>query len=87
MAGKKCEGEEGHGEMLSKSGNVKAGTHKALSANILIIFLLFEQVFFTRNGKMVGRSEVALPEGGFYPTIGMMTTGEKVRVDLCPLSG
>ncbi|XP_041809563.1 SPRY domain-containing protein 3-like [Chelmon rostratus] len=44
-------------------------------------------VFFTRNGKVVGRREVVLPEGGLYPTIGMMSTGEKVRVDLHPLSG
>uniref|UniRef100_A0A8C6SDD4 SPRY domain containing 3 n=1 Tax=Neogobius melanostomus TaxID=47308 RepID=A0A8C6SDD4_9GOBI len=44
-------------------------------------------VFFTRNGKVVGRKEVALPSGGFYPTIGMMSTGERVRVDLHPLSG
>uniref|UniRef100_G3N650 B30.2/SPRY domain-containing protein n=1 Tax=Gasterosteus aculeatus aculeatus TaxID=481459 RepID=G3N650_GASAC len=44
-------------------------------------------VFFTRNGKVVGRREVALPAGGLYPTIGMMSTGEKVRVDLHPLSG
>ncbi|XP_003973187.1 SPRY domain-containing protein 3-like [Takifugu rubripes] len=44
-------------------------------------------VFFTRNGKLVGRREVALPVGGLYPTIGMMSSGEKVRVDLHPLSG
>uniref|UniRef100_A0A672G2Z7 B30.2/SPRY domain-containing protein n=1 Tax=Salarias fasciatus TaxID=181472 RepID=A0A672G2Z7_SALFA len=44
-------------------------------------------VFFTRNGSVVGRREVALPVGGFYPTIGMMSTGEKVKVDLHPLSG
>lgn len=44
-------------------------------------------VFFTRNGKIVGRREVALPLGGFYPTVGMMSTGEKVRVELHPLSG
>uniref|UniRef100_A0A3Q3XNA2 B30.2/SPRY domain-containing protein n=1 Tax=Mola mola TaxID=94237 RepID=A0A3Q3XNA2_MOLML len=44
-------------------------------------------VFFTRNGQVVGRREVALPVGGLYPTIGMMSTGEKVRVDLHPLSG
>uniref|UniRef100_A0A8C8CD52 B30.2/SPRY domain-containing protein n=1 Tax=Oncorhynchus tshawytscha TaxID=74940 RepID=A0A8C8CD52_ONCTS len=44
-------------------------------------------VFFTRNGKVVGRREVAVPAGGFYPTIGMMSTGEKIRVDLHPLSG
>ncbi|KAJ7999266.1 hypothetical protein DPEC_G00213650 [Dallia pectoralis] len=44
-------------------------------------------VVFTRNGKVVGRREVSVPAGGFYPTIGMMSTGEKVRVDLHPLSG
>ncbi|XP_053725155.1 SPRY domain-containing protein 3 isoform X1 [Synchiropus splendidus] len=44
-------------------------------------------VFFTRNGKVVGRREVAVPLGGFFPTIGMMSSGEKVRVDLHPLSG
>ncbi|KAL0978275.1 hypothetical protein UPYG_G00168270 [Umbra pygmaea] len=44
-------------------------------------------VFFTRNGKVVGRREVSVPTGGFYPTIGMMSTGEKVQVDLHPLSG
>ncbi|KAM4582971.1 SPRY domain-containing protein 3-like [Fundulus diaphanus] len=44
-------------------------------------------VFFTRNGKVVGKREVALPPSGFYPTIGMMSSGEKVRVELHPLSG
>ncbi|XP_015226162.1 PREDICTED: SPRY domain-containing protein 3-like [Cyprinodon variegatus] len=44
-------------------------------------------VFFTRNGKVVGKREVILPPSGFYPTIGMMSTGEKVRVELHPLSG
>ncbi|XP_077459887.1 SPRY domain-containing protein 3 [Stigmatopora argus] len=44
-------------------------------------------VFFTRNRKVVGRREVVLPTGGFYPTIGMMSAGEKVKVDLRPLSG
>lgn len=74
--------------MLSKSRSIKPGENR--SANIHTISLLplvFEQVFFTRNGKVVGRREVALPVGGLYPTIGMMSTGEKVRVDLHPLSG
>uniref|UniRef100_A0A3P8XP19 B30.2/SPRY domain-containing protein n=1 Tax=Esox lucius TaxID=8010 RepID=A0A3P8XP19_ESOLU len=44
-------------------------------------------VFFTRNGKLMGRQEVTWPPGGFYPTIGMLSSGEKVRVDLHPLSG
>uniref|UniRef100_A0A3Q3FQQ6 SPRY domain containing 3 n=1 Tax=Labrus bergylta TaxID=56723 RepID=A0A3Q3FQQ6_9LABR len=34
-------------------------------------------VFFTRNGKVVGRRDVSLPVGGLFPTIGMMSTGEK----------
>lgn len=44
-------------------------------------------VFFTRNGKLMGRREMALPPGGLYPTVGMLSCGEKVKVDLHPLSG
>ncbi|XP_061909496.1 SPRY domain-containing protein 3 isoform X3 [Entelurus aequoreus] len=44
-------------------------------------------VFFTRNRKLVGRREMALPPGGLYPTVGMLSNGEKVKVDLHPLSG
>ncbi|XP_016354171.1 SPRY domain-containing protein 3-like [Sinocyclocheilus anshuiensis] len=44
-------------------------------------------VFFTRNGKIIGRREVVVPAGGFYPTIGMLSSREKVKVDLHPLSG
>ncbi|KAJ0023671.1 hypothetical protein NQD34_003570 [Periophthalmus magnuspinnatus] len=44
-------------------------------------------VFFTRNGKVVGRKEAVLPPGGFFPMIGMMSSSERVRVDLHPLSG
>ncbi|XP_052338396.1 SPRY domain-containing protein 3 isoform X2 [Oncorhynchus keta] len=44
-------------------------------------------VFFTRNGKLMGRREVVVPPGGFYPTVGMLSSGEKVKVDLHPLSG
>ncbi|KAL4655573.1 SPRY domain-containing protein 3 [Arapaima gigas] len=44
-------------------------------------------VFFTRNGKIIGKREVVVPPGGFYPTIGMLSSGEKVKVDLHPLSG
>lgn len=44
-------------------------------------------VFFTRNGKIIGKKESILPQGGFYPTIGMLSSGEKVKVDLHPLSG
>lgn len=44
-------------------------------------------VFFTRNGKLIGRREMALPPGGLFPTVGMLSCGEKVKVDLHPLSG
>uniref|UniRef100_S4RHY3 SPRY domain-containing protein n=1 Tax=Petromyzon marinus TaxID=7757 RepID=S4RHY3_PETMA len=45
------------------------------------------QVFFTRNGKVVGRRDARVPPGGFFPTVGMLSCHEKVRVDLRPLSG
>ncbi|XP_002741480.2 SPRY domain-containing protein 3-like [Saccoglossus kowalevskii] len=45
------------------------------------------QVFFTRNGKTVGRREVRIPQGGFFPTLGMLSCDEKVKVDLKPLTG
>lgn len=45
------------------------------------------QVFFTRNGTTIGRRDVQIPAGGFYPTVGMLSLDEKVRVDLRPLSG
>ncbi|GFN87705.1 lipoxygenase homology domain-containing protein 1-like [Plakobranchus ocellatus] len=45
------------------------------------------KVFFKRNGKLIGLREVSVPQGGFFPTIGMTSCNEKVRVDLHPLSG
>uniref|UniRef100_A0ACB8END7 SPRY domain-containing protein 3 n=1 Tax=Sphaerodactylus townsendi TaxID=933632 RepID=A0ACB8END7_9SAUR len=44
-------------------------------------------VFFTRNGKIIGKKDAVVPCGGFFPTIGMLSSGEKVKVDLHPLSG
>ncbi|CAN9515249.1 unnamed protein product [Ophioblennius macclurei] len=44
-------------------------------------------VFFTRNGKLMGRRETVVPPGGLFPTVGMLSGGEKVKVDLHPLSG
>ncbi|EPY82984.1 SPRY domain-containing protein 3 [Camelus ferus] len=44
-------------------------------------------VFFTRNGKIIGKKDAVVPSGGFFPTIGMLSCGEKVKVDLHPLSG
>merc|ERR550517_1344354 len=43
-------------------------------------------IYFTRNGEMIGRKDIRIPKGGLYPTIGMMSREEKVRVDLRPLS-
>lgn len=47
----------------------------------------YSQVFFTRNGKIIGKKDAVVPPGGFFPTIGMLSCGEKVKVDLHPLSG
>ena len=44
-------------------------------------------VFFTRNGLILGQKSVDYPSEGFYPIIGLMSRGEKVHVDLHPLSG
>lgn len=48
---------------------------------------VFSQVFFTRNGKLIGRKDMVVPRGGLFPTVGMLSRGEKVKVDLHPLSG
>ncbi|BES90640.1 SPRY domain containing 3 [Nesidiocoris tenuis] len=45
------------------------------------------EVFFTRNGSIIGVRRVEMPSSGFYPSIGMLSTNEKVRVDLRPLTG
>ena len=37
------------------------------------------EVYFTRNGKVIGKKEIVLPKGGFYPTVGMMSSQEKVN--------
>ena len=42
------------------------------------------QVYFTRNGKIIGKKEVVLPKGGFYPTVGMMSSQEKVEIRIDP---
>lgn len=45
------------------------------------------EVFFTRNRVIIGQKEIFIPKGGFFPTIGMLSTAEKVKVDLHPLTG
>ena len=44
-------------------------------------------VYFTKNGEKVGESEFYLPADGLYPVVAMMTPGEKLKVDLRPLTG
>ena len=44
-------------------------------------------VYFTKNGEKVGETEVSIPKGGFFPLVGMLSIGEKIRVDLQPLTG
>uniref|UniRef100_A0A8B9I8C0 SPRY domain containing 3 n=1 Tax=Anser brachyrhynchus TaxID=132585 RepID=A0A8B9I8C0_9AVES len=38
-------------------------------------------------GTIIGKKEAAVPRGGYFPTVGMLSSGEKVKVDLHPLSG
>ena len=45
------------------------------------------EVYFTRNGKKVGQTVAKVPDGGFYPIIGMLSRGEKVRPDLHAITG
>lgn len=45
------------------------------------------EVFFTRNGSNLGVRRVEMPESGFYPSVGMLSINEKVRVNLRPLTG
>jgi hypothetical protein len=47
----------------------------------------FVDVFFTRNSKLIGKKQVLIPKGGFFPTVGMLSIDEKVRVDLHPMTG
>ena len=36
---------------------------------------------------MLGKKDIKIPKGGFYPTIGMRSSQDRVQVDLRPLSG
>ncbi len=39
-------------------------------------------VYFTRNNELIGEKPIGVPNGGFFPTIGMRSMGAKVTVDL-----
>ena len=40
------------------------------------------RVFFTRNGSEIGQALVEVPPTGFFPTVGLHSSGESVRVNL-----
>ena len=44
-------------------------------------------VYFTKNNELIGETECSVPKGGFYPVVAMLSRGEKIRVNLYPLSG
>ncbi len=44
-------------------------------------------VYFTKNGEVVGEVVCTLPSGGFHPLVAMLSAGEKIRVNVNPLSG
>jgi hypothetical protein len=42
------------------------------------------KVYFTRNNEFIGEKPIGVPNGGFFPTIGMRSIGARVTVDLFP---
>ncbi|XP_064384494.1 SPRY domain-containing protein 3-like [Halichondria panicea] len=44
-------------------------------------------VYFTKNGEVIGETDFYLPPEGLYPVVAMMTPGEKVKVNLKPITG
>ena len=44
-------------------------------------------VYFTKNGEELEDIECDVPSGGFYPVVAMLSRGEKIKVNLSPLSG
>ena len=44
-------------------------------------------VYFTKNGEEVGETECVVPSGGFYPIVAMLSRGEKIKVNLSPITG
>ena len=41
-------------------------------------------VFFTKNGELIDAINTKIPNGGFYPMVGMHSQGEKVILNLLP---
>lgn len=74
----------GHGVELWAHSRVEIDDyvpHEQLDCGVRV------KVFFTRNGQIVCTKEMALPQEGFFPTVGLLSRGERIRVDLQPLSG
>ena len=44
-------------------------------------------LFFTKDGEVIGETEVVMPQGGLYPLVAMTTKGSQVRVNFHPLTG
>ena len=44
-------------------------------------------VYFTRNGKKIGGIPSTIPVGGYFPTVGMRSASEAVKVFVHALSG
>lgn len=44
-------------------------------------------VEFLKNNKRLGKIKTKIPKGGYFPTIGLMKRGEKIRVNMQPYSG
>lgn len=42
------------------------------------------KVFFTKNGQTVSSKTVRMPPGGLYPTLGLLSPGAIVRLDMKP---
>ena len=62
-------------ESSDKSGNDESYEKQEIS------------VIFMRNGKKLGSIKTSIPEDGFFPTIGLLKNGEKIKVNMQPYSG
>lgn len=63
---------------FSMTGNVVA-QKESINQEMLAL-----QVFFSLNSKLLGVKIIELPVGHCYPTIGLMSQGSSVRVNLSP---
>ena len=45
------------------------------------------QIFFSKNGHKYKQIPATIPKGGFFPTIGLLHNGDKIKVSMQPFSG